>query len=123
MIVSTCNGQFVARENSDLVFFKASSNFLNNEIDSAEFNFRKAFEGYRLVDNRKRMNECSMGLASLEFLRGNYEKAMELFKIIRNDHSVYSPTDHERLMLIDQNIMACGEKLRLSDKERNRLKQ
>ncbi len=61
--------------------------------------------------NRRKVNECRIGLATIELLNGNYEEALLLYRKCKHEHCNWNKEDTEGLLLIEKNIEICEERL------------
>jgi hypothetical protein len=89
-----------------------SQHLLNGQYAEAERFFRQASKEFKKIGDTAKVNDCYMGLATLEFLRGNYQKSYDQFLELKMDHIKNKVRDLDGLKLIEQNILACEEKLK-----------
>ncbi len=92
-------------------FLKASENLFNMNFAKARKYYLRAYRAYKHIKDEKKMNECLMGIATVESCLGNYEEALSLFKKCKREHLLWNKIDTEGLELIDISILVCEKQL------------
>ena len=77
-------------KNLQYIYFKKGGNFqLDNQIDSAKVNYEKAiFTGNSVENNENLKAKVFANLSGIFYLQGNYDKAIENYKIAANYQQV-----------------------------------
>ena len=59
-----------------------------SEYRKAEDNFRRAAELFEVNNDKGRVVECKLGLATIKFLEGDYGASVKLYESLRNNESI-----------------------------------
>ncbi len=100
---------------TESIFLKASENLFNMNFAKARKYYLRAYRAYKHIKDEKKMNECLMGIATVESCLGNFEEALCLFKKCKSQHILWNKADAEGLELIDIGISICEKQLQKND--------
>jgi hypothetical protein len=98
----------------DAYFLEGTKNIFDSNNSVAPLFFEKAFDEYQKDKNYRKMNECLVALATIEFSNGDYTKALKKLQNARSRHLKYCVNDPEGLKLLDHSIELCIEEMKAS---------
>ncbi len=88
----------------DEYFKEATAKLFDNDLTEAQVLFAKARRKYKQEGNYRKMNDCAMAMAIIEFSRGDFKKSLKILNAVKRNHLKWCKDDPEGLKTIDESI-------------------
>jgi hypothetical protein len=116
---ATLQAQTSTVQKGDAYFADATNIMFEVNSTDAITLFTKAFNEYSLTKHYRKMNECLMAMAAIDFLNRNYISALNKLEDARQRHKIHCAHDSDGLRSIDDSIDLVQKEIDAASKSKN----